>query len=123
MSLDDRGSSRFEENLWTTSPVAFERQWRPSDYQSGVHGLRVALGADGHSEAEAIRAAISEFGTVDGGPVLHLILRVRLASVAAVADRPDPLPDVSGIPDTYADAPRLEVSHHHIPSSADVDHH
>jgi hypothetical protein len=78
-----------------------------SDYQSALHGLRVALGADGHSQAEAVRAAISKFGTVDGGPVLHLILRVRLAGVAAVGDRPDPLPDASGIPDTYADAPPL----------------
>ena len=98
------GQQPFEEDLWRTSPVAFERQWR-RDYQSGVHGPRVALCADGHSEAEAVRAAISEFGTVDGGPVLRLILRVRLAGVAAVADRPDPLPDASGIPDTYADAP------------------
>jgi hypothetical protein len=53
----------------------------------------------------------------------QLSLGVRLAGVATVADRPDPVLGASGIPDTYADAPRMEVRHRHTPSSADVDHH
>ncbi|HEY9471565.1 MAG TPA: hypothetical protein VIQ76_18325, partial [Propionibacteriaceae bacterium] len=89
----------------------------------GVQALLQSCRSPGARRLDCQQPPSGKFGTVDGGPVLHLILRVRLAVLAAVADRPDPLPDASGIPDTYADAPRLEVRHHHIPSSADVDHH